>query len=349
MKRLISIICIMSFLCACTMLCGFKFFKNNSKKVQNDIVKQTDVEVKQLSDLWCVTFQLVWNEFSDKMLSSKPVEFIGGNPPIADELNKRLYTKDILSENSYYLADGEINNTLKKKIEKDIKDKFNETSDILDKINWSAKDSYLFYAMLKKKFTFLNAFDKLASAPFNSSKYSVKYFGVKKSAKKDIKENINVLFYNSPDEYAVKLLTNEKENVILFRTDKKDTFENQYEYIAKNIKLDEFGDKDELKVPNISVDELITYNELCGKRVKDTNLMITQAMQTIKFEMDNKGGALKSEAAIGLMRMSAAPVHDMPRLFYFDKPFVLFLIEDGKDKPYYAMNISDTKYLVKGE
>lgn len=336
MKKFLSVFFIMSFLLGCSMLCGFMFFKKHNQIQATEAPK----------DLWCVTFQLVWNEFSDKMLNSKPIEFVGGNPPIADELNKKLYTKDILSDNSYYLADGVISKELKKKIEKDIKSKFNETSDILDKINWSAKNSYLFYAMLKKKFTFLNAFDNLESASFNGSKEKVKYFGVKKSAKKDVKQNIKVLFYNSENDYAVKLLTKEKENVILYRTDKKDTFENQFDYIVKNIKVDEFGEKDELKVPYISINEFITYNELCGKRIKDTNLMITQAMQTIKFEMDNKGGALKSEAAIGLLRMSL-PAQNLPRNFYFNKPFSMFLIEDGKDKPYFAMRVTDTNYLVK--
>ena len=43
---------------------------------------------------------------------------------------------------------------------KDIKKKFNEKSDILDMIDWNAKNTLLFYTMLKKDFEFINEFDK---------------------------------------------------------------------------------------------------------------------------------------------------------------------------------------------
>ena len=38
---------------------------------------------------------------------------------------------------------------------------------------------------------------------------------------------------------------------------------------------------------------------------------------------------------------------DKERDFFFDKPFVLFLKEQGKDKPYYAMKVDNTEFLVK--
>ena len=40
------------------------------------------------------------------------------------------------------------------------------------------------------------------------------------------------------------------------------------------------------------------------------------------------------------------PEVEEPRHFLFDKPFVLFLIEEGKDKPYYAMKVENTDFLV---
>ncbi len=347
LKKLFLSICIICFSLFSIALCGFSFSKNSDVKPVNNISAQQKSEVKQ-PDLWCVTFQLVWNEFSDKMLKGKSVQFEGGNPPLADELNQKVYTKDILSNNSYYLADGKITKKLKEKIEKDIKNKFNEKSDILDKINWNAKNSYLFYAMLKKNFTFLKEFNNLDSDFFNAQTDSkVKYFGLKKSKKNRSNDSVKVLFYNNPDEYAVKLLTKENENVILFRTDKNDTFTNQYNYIKANIKRDSFKKSDELKVPYINVDKLISYDELCGKKIKGTGFVITQALQTIKFKMDNKGGSLKSEAAIAVMKTALAPDVEYPRFFNYDKPFVLFLTEEGKDLPYFAMYVNDTSYLVK--
>ena len=75
--------------------------------------------------------------------------------------------------------------------------------------------------------------------------------------------------------------------------------------------------------------------------------MIAQALQTIKFKLDRKGGSLKSEAAITIMKTSLNPEEEVVRNFYFDKPFVLFLKEQAKDKPYFAMKVDTTEYLVK--
>ena len=110
--------------------------------------------------------------------------------------------------------------------------------------------------------------------------------------------------------------------------------------------MNKFTKNDNLKVPEINVDKMISYSELAGKKVIGTDFVISQALQTIKFKLDRKGGSLKSEAVISIMTTSLmSPVKE--RNFFFDKPFVLFLQEQGKDKPYFAMKVDTTDYLVK--
>lgn len=350
-NRILSLFLVICFTSFCFMLCGFTFFKRDNSNSSENITKET-IEKKtdqSSTDVWCITFQLVWNEFLNKINKGNPVEFLGGNPLLADELNKKLYTKDDISDSSYYIADGKISKSLKKQIEKAIYKKFKEKSDILDMINWNAKNSYLFYAMLKKDFNFLTAFDKLQPDTFDNSKEIVKYFGVTKKSNKKLHKNINVLFYNSESEYAVKLLTKENEEVILFRTAKDDTFENLYSYIEQNTTFSQFTSYDYLKVPELKVDKTISYSELCNKPIKGSDYIISQALQTIKFKMDNKGGSLKSEAAIAIMKTAFIPEVTKNRYFYFNLPFVLFLKEQGKSKPYFAMKIENTNYLVQEE
>lgn len=339
LKNLVISSLLLCFIFVCFMLCGC----TASTKDKN--TSYSDVKDK----VWCITFQLVWNDFMDKFSNGKPVEFEGGNPDIADELNKRLYTTDVISDDSYYKYQGEASPKVKKQIEKEINRKFNEKSDILDNINWNVRNSYLFYVMLKKNFNFLTAFDQLPSAHFyyNLSTDRVKYFGIDKDSDKKLRENVDVLFYNSNNEYAVKLLTKENEEILLFRTDKNDSFENLYAFMEKNIQPDEFRANDILRIPNIEVDKTISYGELCGKRIAGSNYIISQAIQTIKFKMDNKGGTLKSEAAITVEKMALNRNPIRQRIFSFDKPFILFLKESGKDKPYYAMKVEDGTFLVK--
>lgn len=343
-KKLILSALVIMFSCFCILLCGFGFFNKNKSNVENTSQKIEKNSPDIQNNLWCITFQLIWNDFTDKYNHGQPIEFEGGNPPIADKLNLREYSKNDLSENSYYIVNKELSPKLKKEIEKTIKKKFNEKSDILDFIDWNAKDSYLFYSMLKKDFEFLTRFDNLAKANFNKSKENVKYFGIDKKSKANVRKNVTVLFYENSDEFAVKLTTKEKEDVILYRTTSGEDFEELFETLNSKILAENFGENDYLKIPNIKINKTISYDELCGKKLKNSNHMITQALQSVKFNLDSKGGSLKSEAAMSVMRMSLAPVKQS-RYFNFDKPFVLFLKEENKTNPYFAVRINDLTFL----
>lgn len=344
-KKLATLLTAGVLLTVSTFSCGFKFWwqKDSVEPKQEAVITQNYEAIKNKA--WCVTFQLVWNDFMDKVNYGKPILLAGGNPPVATELNKRLYTTDILSENSYYKKDGVISKKLKKQIEKDIQKKFNEKSDILGMIDWTAKDSYLFYAMLKKDFQFETPFDKLDAATFANSKTKVNYFGINNKSEHKLRKNVDVLFYNSEEDYAVKLLTKEAEEVILYKTKSNESFDNLYAYVTQQEKNAEFGNEDRLSVPDIKIDKTIEYPELCGKKIKGTNKVISQAIQTIKFNMDNKGGTLKSEAALVTMRMSAS--HQRAKHYNFNDEFVIFLKEVKKDKPYFATRIEDSEFLVK--
>ena len=80
-----------------------------------------------------------------------------------------------------------------------------------------------------------------------------------------------------------------------------------------------------------------------------TNLVINQAMESIKFDMNNKGIKLKSEAGLTAEVTSLLPPEELvPRLFYFDDTFVIFIKEKNKNKPYFALRVNDiTKFQNK--
>ena len=68
--------------------------------------------------------------------------------------------------------------------------------------------------------------------------------------------------------------------------------------------------------------------------------IIDKALQTIQFEIDEKGGKIKSEAGMSVKVTSIRPQE--PRKFNVDQTFVMFLIEQGENLPYFATKISDT-------
>ena len=101
-----------------------------------------------------------------------------------------------------------------------------------------------------------------------------------------------------------------------------------------------------MKVPFIKVDKEFSYDELTNRAIKNTDrLYIAKPIQTSKFDMDNKGGKLKSEAAMDIMKMSM-PIKPARR-FDFDKKFYLFMKESGKSQPYFALKVQNADYLVK--
>lgn len=299
--------------------------------------------------IWVGTFQLVWNELTDKIVKA-PVKFLDFDSQMANNLNQKQFKKSNLNEKSYYVKSGIVSPALKAEIEKNIKSKFHETSDILKMFDFTYNPEKIFvYAMLKKDFRFTNAFDKLATGNFGNSQEKVKYFGINDNSNPKLYKNVNVLFYNDDKDFAVKLYTKGKDEVLLYRTNDDKTFDKYYaELNDKTAKYS--GDKnfvknDTLTIPDIKLYQETSFNELEGHQIVGTNMQIDKTIETVDFRMNNKGVKLKSEAAIMLRCMSLAPREG--RDFTFNNNFVLFLIEKNQNTPYYAMKVSDVAAINK--
>lgn len=299
--------------------------------------------------IWVGTFQLVWNELTDKIVKA-PVKFLDFDSQMANNLNQKQFKKSNLNEKSYYVKSGIVSPALKAEIEKNIKSKFHETSDILKMFDFTYNPEKIFvYAMLKKDFRFTNAFDKLATGNFGNSQEKVKYFGINDNSNQKLYKNVSVLFYNDDNDFAVKLYTKGKDEVLLYRTNDDKTFDKYYaELNDKTAKYS--GDKnfvknDTLTIPDIKLYQETSFNELEGHQIVGTNMQIDKTIETVDFRMNNKGVKLKSEAAIMLRCMSLAPREG--RDFTFNNNFVLFLIEKNQNTPYYAMKVSDVAAINK--
>ena len=135
------------------------------------LVPTMQSKTEQQNRAWVGTFQIVWNDFQDNLVKGA-VKLDGDENNIdVKELNKQKFKSDMISANSYYKTFGLVSPDLKTQIETALMQKFNETSEILDALDWApAPNKYLFYAMLKKNFKFITAFDKLEPARF--SKFS---------------------------------------------------------------------------------------------------------------------------------------------------------------------------------
>lgn len=312
---------------------------------------------------WCATFQLVWNDMKNEVVK-KDIVF---DPQISmvENLNKEDFDETMLSDEYYYKIYGPKTLELKEKIEKGIEEKFNQTSDILDQFDWSedALDDannpdisrYFFYTMLYRNFEFLKEFDKLENGKFAGEYDNVEYFGINGETNEEVGNQIEVLYYNSQDDFAVLVNTKNGDEVIFCKNPEGTTFNEIYENMNK--KTNEymgntsFQEIDEFKAPNINIDQIREYYELEGNvfETEKGYAQIAKAIQSIKFSLNEKGGELKSEAAIDMVETTAiyepGEKKKEPRYFYVDNTFALFLREEGSEKPYFAATIDDISKL----
>ena len=348
-KVIIAILCI-SVLLAGGVYATMKIIKRFTGKAQITPTYTSKLSTMDSNKVWVGTFNLVWNDFMNDVIGDK-IEFEDGYSALADELNKQTFTVEQLNKNSYFKIHGKENLTLKNQIEQGIKQKFNETSSIIDKCDWKKGEGYVLYAMLKKEFNFLEKFPTLNENTFGDSKEKVKYFGIEPDTEQVASKNIEILFYNSKEDFAIKLKTKEGEEVYLYRTtgENKSFEENYKEMQVKQSKYN--GEKtwnknDILNIPFIKVKDEINYDELCGRYIKNTDWYIAQALQTIDFELNNYGGSVKSEVLIEAFKSALL---EKGREFIFNNDFILFLKEEDKTKPYFALKVDNTDILVNVE
>ena len=324
---------------------GRKYVPPATINTKLNIVTSLEDEITS-NTAWCGTFNLIWNDLKND-LAKKDIVF-NPQPTAVDNLNKGTFNTSYLSEDSYYKVYGSPTLELKKQIEKAIKEKFNETSDILDDFSWEEgeSDNYFLYVMLKKQFEFPKVFTKLENGDFGKYK-NVKYFGINSSTDKAVRNQVEVLYYNSSSDFAIKLKTKQNDEVIISRgnteTNFGDVFKSITEKSSKYNGSTTFNETDKLKIPNIKFNLKEEITEVENKPFTFSNgreYCIEKALQTIQFELDEKGGKIKSEAGISLKQAAIMPT-EKPRDFLVDDTFTIFLKEEGRDLPYFAAQISD--------
>lgn len=332
---------------------------------ENPFIVPTMSDIIENNAIWCCTFQLVWNDMKNDVVK-KDIIFTP-QEIMADNLNKEEFMQNMISDKYYYKKYGLKSLELKAQIEKGIKDKFNQKSDILEDFDWTPEglnDSnnpnmqrYFFYTMLYRTFEFEKEFTVLDKSTFANGIYNdVEYFGIDYGTDDSLNAQINILYYNSKEDFAVVLKTKDNDEVILCKNPEGKTFNEIYTnmnnkadiYVGDKI----FKDTDVFKAPKLVFNEKREYTELQNKMFLTANpqypeAIIIKSIQSISFELDEKGGKIKSEAAIDMPQSAASePIEEIEyRYFNADDKFAIFLKEEGKSLPYFAAKIADiTKF-----
>ena len=134
-------------------------------------------------------------------------------------------------------------------------------------------------------------------------------------------ESVQIIFYNSPNEFAVSLKSKQGDIICLYRTDDDKTLTEYYQNMVEKEKRYTgpkfFNKNDRFKAPMLDFKAEREFDELCNRAIKNSEFFISHAIETVQFKMNETGVKLKSEAAIGVRKIVSVD-KTMPRNFYFD-------------------------------
>lgn len=353
-KILISVIILVILSSIVIYVLANKEKNKNIPLTENVNVVPTMLDTIDGDSSWCATFQLIWNDMKNEVVK-KDIVF---NPQekIVENLNKEDFNESMISDDYYFKIYGHKTKKLKEEIEKGIKEKFNQKSDILDKFSWRDEDlnnediqRYFFYTMLYREFEYKTKFNLLEKSDFGKYK-DIKYFGLTNKSTNKQREQLEVLFYNSEEDFAIKIHTKSNDEVIFYKNPVGKSFNEIYKNLVNNTNSyngnRNFEETDKFKAPLIDLNVEREYSELENKvfqTATEDEAVIEKAVQTIKFSLDENGGKIKSEAAMDYKNIALPPTDT--REFNVDDTFVLFIKESSKEKPYFALKVNDiTKY-----
>ena len=279
---------------------------------------------------------------------------------MAAALNQHTFAKDCIDDASYVAMAGLVKDKPDQKILAAVKDKFHGAFQprlLPEKYTTGRPQDLVAYACLWKKLSFVVPFERLEDS-FTFGGVRVRAFGIgrTKASHEKMYSQVQILDYQSQNDFVVELKTTpEGDRLILARVQPQGTLRDTVTAVRQRVarsQTEPAGTNDVLIVPRFSFDLLREYTELetrwlvPGSSNVAPDLCLLSALQTIKFEMDEKGVELRSEAhmAFGCGQEATPP---RKHLLIFDQPFLVLLERTGARMPYFALWVDNPELLVR--
>ena len=325
---IVAIVCI-SILLAGSVYAATIIYNNYIRNITNNNITinpayQSTLDENTINNIWIGTLDIAWKDLKEK-IGIKNIEIVGGNPKIVDELNASTFSKDMLDSNDYDINIEEI-----------------------------VINTYKIDATLNKNLNFLQSFDNFSNfytnMKFGNNEEFIKYFGINNASPEEMNKNVEILFYNQKNDMAIKLKTKEGDEIILYRTDDKKSFDEYYKDIElksnKYVGSTVLSKDDELRIPYISINGMISYNELYNKIIKNSAFYLLDVIQNVNFSLNEQGCNLSSKASV-IIETDGLSLN--AKHLYFNDTFILFMKEKNINKPYFALKVDNSDILEKIE
>lgn len=314
--------------------------------------------------LYCVSFQMAWSKLRNQVIKEEIK--IEGAPPAALQLNLQLLSNDDVSSGSYVAEAGVLSKELIERINKRLQEKFGDQGGESFKMTppTNGERTIIAYAYLQKNLEFRNEFEKL-TAPLlfqdnSGSKASVAAFGIEKFSYSNhrhekLQGQVSVYDYRNDNDFILSLRSkSDDDEIILAKVKPGKNLLDTYQAVSKRIdtgKKTEIWEDESLKIPKIDFDLNFSFSELEGKRLLNSRwegYVIAKALQDTRFKLDEKGAVLKSRAFFMAMKGEApAPGNAKPRMFIFDKPYLIYLKQKIGKYPYFVLWVNNPELMLK--
>jgi hypothetical protein len=329
------------------------------------------------SVVYCASFQLAWNHLCDEIIK-QPSLCLEGDPPMALALNRRLIQASDLDEQTYLAMAGFARDGIGERVRSALCEKFGREP--LSDIRLSAPNDILAYAYLEKTLRFPTTFPVFDEPLKFSDGVAVESFGIYEP--NPALAQVEILDYRDRDDFIIRLGDNDRDrlwydgagfsdDLILAKVPPSPTLQETVDAVltrttpearrAAERALYEAGRdsrrilnpklqpaEETLQIPKIALDVQQSYQVLIGKLLCNPGwegYYVSKALQAVKFNLDETGVILRSDAAFGL----TMGIVEEPRQFIFDKPFLVCLKKHEARYPYLAVWVGNSEVLVKHE
>ena len=345
-------------ICLSILVCGAALAENNKTKQLKSTELNSTIITSYLQNeiaigknlVFCSTFQIAWNILSDEIIK-EPLQ-LSDHPEMEQMLNQRLTGAKDISGDDYLAMAGLNRDRIVEKIKQTLKIKFNKDPGI--DIELYGPDDILAYAFLLKDLKFNEEFESLDTPISFKGEAPINGFGIKQyssdEAHKKIGEQVEILDYLNNDDFILRLKSiAPRDEIILAKIKPGKTLLETVDSVFSRIENKDavsLQKGDTLQMPKLDFDILREYTEIIGKNVLNKGFngySVLQAIQAIRFRLNEKGALLKSEAVIEMARSFS----DAPKYLIFNQPFLLCLKEKTGKYPYFVMWIDNAELLMR--
>ncbi len=340
---------------------NFQFAADEAATVSHSSLTRTDMLphatariAPERNLVYCATFQIAWDGMRNETIKA-PID-LEGSSEMAVELNRVQFDQANLDDASYVALAGPVKDGIFDRIDQEMSRKFPGKQRQLGKP--TRDGAFWAYCYLFKRLPFATKFDKLDQPlPFQTSSDSVlvESFGIHGGPQAEMmRGQVEVLDYVTDDDFVLRLKTR-TDDIVLAKIAPLATVAEMIE-VVKQRRLPGTGRRrseslqphEPLIIPRLSANIEREFPELLGRHLVNpgwAGFYIAGARQIVKFQLDESGAILESEADVILMEAGDPKPTPQPRRFIFDKPFLVILQQRNATQPYFAAWIANKELL----